>query len=192
MKFIPLLFVYSLYTHIFLFKFIDCTCGNTTLIPSGPSDCVPYSTESDICCYLTVMEAPATYSNCISLKPENLSPYFQVGNMQYKVNCTGVNDYKKLFPFEENYSHCGINNPTLPSECAKYDHDDNPCCLASTDPTFNETSHLLCYRYPSNPLKLKKNYTEISNDEMKLHFSCSCSNISLVYSVLFVIMIFIF
>ena len=162
-------------------------CGRTN--PQSAKDCIPYSNSTNLCCYLTSFNSPAEFSICINMKSSDVFSIINVGNMQYTVDCKGAPRYSELFPFEDEYKPCGVNNPSAPADCSKNKTDPSACCLASTTADFGENP--LCYYYPRNYLKEVMNYTEVNKKGKSLYFACSSSQWGYSLMVLFIFLILI-
>jgi hypothetical protein len=112
-----------------------------------------------------------------------------VGNMDYSINCTGIEKFDYYFPFEKEYRACGVQSPYLVRDCWKYNDNNTPCCLASIEPTFNYSYNPLCYYYPKNSNMEIKNYTEINREGRKLYFSCHNVIHKIIYSIISILII---
>ena len=82
------------------------TCNSITN-STNAEGCLTYSGDKFFCCSLYAINSPAPFSVCNAIPKDRTITLKSVGNMQYKVNCTGVKDYNKYFPFEEKYQACG-------------------------------------------------------------------------------------
>ena len=118
--------------------------------PVNSTDCLKtYSNSTDLCCLLSGLEVPSKFKSCIHLKSNAAFSYLTVGNLKYNVDCKGAPDYATYFPFEPQYSTCGIQSPIQTSDCSAFDTTTTSCCMASTDAAFNYNSNVLCYYYPN-------------------------------------------
>jgi hypothetical protein len=149
----------------------NCGPANNSM-PGGPQDCVPYSNSTDFCCFLNATNSPALFTRCINMKNTDVYSILTVGSMRYDVDCHGIKDYEKYFPFEAEYSACGYSHPSVSADCWRFNTDSQPCCLASTEPTFNPENNPLCYFFPEDSDFSVKNYTKTNKQGVKLYFSC--------------------
>lgn len=168
----------------------SCAPSNATF-PDGPADCIPYSNSTDFCCFLKASDSPATYTKCMRMKNTNVFSIITVGNMRYDVDCHGIKDYEKYFPFENEYKACGYQNPTVPGDCWRFNTDTAPCCLSSTNPTFDVNSNPLCYLFPEDSDFSVKNFSKINKNGTQLYFSCE-GKFAKNFNILFLIMLLLF
>jgi hypothetical protein len=148
---------------------------------TSPADCLPYSSDDYFCCFLYAINSPAQFQVCNAIPKNRTITLKSVGNMQYVVNCTGIDNYNQYFPFEGKYSPCGVQDPDVPSDCFRYSTDTETCCLAGTDADFNNP---LCYFY-NNTIG---NFTDNG-----FYFSCSSGflKINILYFLIMLIITFI-
>lgn len=169
-------------------------CGpsltNNTL-PSSAADCVPYSNSTDFCCYLNTTDAPSLYSACIFVESDNVFSVLNLGNMAYTVDCHGITDYYKYFPFEDEYVACGPQDPQDMGDCWKYNTNTSPCCLASTNDTFSSNLNLLCYLFPQNSAFQAMNYTEVNKYGQSIYFACQGNFLESFYFKIFSVVLLI-
>lgn len=166
-------------------------CGPNSLSPKNSSECVKYSNKTDFCCFLYAKNAIATFSSCISMTVDSYSSILRVGNMVYSIDCSAIENFYDYFPFEKDYTPCGIQNPVNPRDCSNYNIENNPCCLAATEPTFNYSLNPLCYYYPRNKLAETRNYSTQNSNGVKLYFSCNSLSFRIVYFLIFLIILLI-
>jgi len=148
-------------------------CGPSNLKPEKTADCLKYSNNTDFCCYLNSVDTPIPFKSCINIKFDNVFSYMTVGEMKYTVDCRGVPNYDELFPFEAEYTPCGIANPSIATDCWKYNSEDKPCCLSSIEPSFNSSYDPFCYFYPKNRDFQVAKYSEVNKNGKPLYFSCN-------------------
>jgi hypothetical protein len=147
-------------------------CGDNNSRPLNSLDCINYSNSTNLCCFLNATNGLVLFSVCASISKDDPYSSIKVGNMEYSIDCTGAPSYENYFPFNKDYSPCGSNNPLKMSDCWKYNSQNSPCCLGSTDPNFNKSSYPQCYNYPNNKLFENKNFSEFSIYGRKLYFAC--------------------
>jgi hypothetical protein len=148
-------------------------CGPANIsMPKGVQDCVPYSNSTDFCCFLNTTNSPALFTRCINMKNTDVYSILTIGSMRYDVDCHGIKDYDKFFPFESEYKACGYSHPSVSADCWKFNSNEAPCCLASTEPNFNPDYNPLCYFYPEDNDFSVKNFTKYNKQGVSLYFSC--------------------
>jgi hypothetical protein len=161
-------------------------CGPNS--PKSIDDCLKYSNSTNLCCLITNINGPVNYQQCINIYTDNTFTYSTVGNMQYTINCTGLYDYDRYFPFEQKYKPCGINNPSTSADCAFYSTQNSTCCMAGLDKYFAGNTN--CYHYSKNPDVLAVgNFTEINNYGVQLFFSCDSKFLFVNLFLVFIIML---
>jgi hypothetical protein len=141
----------------------------SSVVPNKTEDCIMYSDDTTLCCLLESVNTPLQYRICNSLPRNETTPLKRVSNMLYKINCTGIQDYEKYFPFEGRYTACGIQSPKNESDCALYSND-MACCLASTTKEFDKNP--MCYEYGNQNGNFQKDnfYFRCSSDYSKFTF----------------------
>jgi hypothetical protein len=155
---------------------------NSIINTSSPDQCIGYSGDDFFCCHLYSLNGPSDFKVCNAIPKNRTITLKTVGSMQYTVNCTGITNYYQYFPFEQYYQPCGIQDPDIAADCGKYSTDDQTCCLASTDDSFNLP---LCYYYGKDV----GNFT----DAHGYYFTCSlnASGISISYFlIMFILLLF--
>jgi hypothetical protein len=152
----------------------------STILPSTTEDCISASDDDSLCCLLEAVDTPLPYRICNSLPRNHTTPLKRVSNMLYKINCTGVEDYQKYFPFEGIYTACGIQNPKNESDCFPYPENNLTCCLASTTSGFDNNP--MCYLFGTQNGAFQKDgfYFRCSADALKL----SILFLSFIFSIL--------
>jgi hypothetical protein len=156
-------------------------CGKTN--PSSSADCVPYSNSTDLCCFVNSTNAPSAFSVCTTMKSSDVYSFITVGNMQYTVDCKGVPNYNELFPYDQDFSPCGINNPGEASDCNKYSIDSKACCITGTTQDFSGNTN--CYYYPRHISANPMNYTDSNRLGKTLYFWCDGCYLSMKIGIIF-------
>lgn len=165
-------------------------CSN--VIPNSVSDCMINSNSTNYCCLLKAYNVPAQFTTCISMPLDNTSPVITVGNMYYTVNCRGGKDFEIYFPFEDQYTACGVNNPIIASDCSKFNTNNIPCCIAANDTAMQNNP--TCYQYPKNNKLMTKNYTERNSvANINIYFACIGNYLGYkkIYLIMTIIILFI-
>lgn len=166
-------------------------CGNVTN-PKNVTECLPYSTEDYFCCLLTIEDSPSDFNTCYMVEKDTASSTeIQIGKITYKLNCSGIPDFYKYFPFEEKFKPCSTSNPKSISTCTDFEmENDSKCCLGiiKSYPDIRK-----CYSsigLTSNTI----NYTTSYGDEITL--ICSGNYIELAHgklnSILFYVIFLLF
>jgi hypothetical protein len=88
--------------------------------------------------------------------------------MLYNINCTGINDYAKYFPFEAKYTACGIQDPKNETDCSPYPDHNLTCCIV--DITSDFSSNPMCYLFGTQNGAFQDNgfYFRCSSDVLRL------------------------
>ena len=180
MNYLILIFISNLILFIYSGEFTDeCTNVNN---PKSPGDCIKHSYDPYFCCLLESTNTPLEYRVCNLIMKNATTPIKVVGKMNYRLNCTGVPDFEKYFPFENNYKACGVQYAYNESRCSIDNTDDKMCCLASTEPTFNSDYNPMCYYY--------KNQVGTFKDG-DFYFKCSSDIVKIKIFLLFLIILLI-
>lgn len=105
-------------------------CGNITN-PKGSNECLPFSTENFFCCLLTIENSPSDFNTCYVVEKDTASStVIQIGKITYKVDCSGIPNFYRYFPFEEKFKPCSTSNPKSISTCTDFKMENNAkCCL---------------------------------------------------------------
>ena len=146
-------------------------CGPDNYIPTEAVDCVNYSNETHICCYLKMLDSPADYQICYSMEKTNLAPIISNGKLTYTIDCTGIDDYDKLFPLESLYRPCGVQNPSVPGDCWPYSSGYGACCMAGDN--YNMEGDPFCYYFPDDHFE-KQNFTVQTLAGETYFVACHC------------------
>lgn len=162
-------------------------CGKIN--PTSTADCVPYSNSTDLCCFINSINAPSSFSVCTTMKYTDVYSFITVGNMQYTVDCKGVPNYTELFPYDQDYTPCGINNPGVASDCDKYSKNSKACCITGLTQDFSGNTN--CYYYPRHILANPMNYTDSNRQGKTLYFWCKANYLSIKFGIIFLFIIFI-
>lgn len=162
-------------------------CSNLTS-PSNVTECLKYSTQDYFCCYITIQDSPSNFSACYAIDKDTASSsVIQIGKLTYMVDCTGIPDYYKYFPFEEKFQACSIDNPKTIDSCTSYEMEgDQKCCmgLVKSYPDLRK-----CYSTIGITSNLV-NYTTSYGDELTLICSAEYFNINFLFFLFYLISIF--
>lgn len=182
---------WQLFKVLLMFTLLKITFNQGLCGPNAPKsteDCLKYSNSTNFCCLISNVNGPVDYKQCININSDNTFTYSTIGNMQYTINCTGLNNFDKYFPFEQNYKSCGISNPTTTADCASYSTQNSSCCMTALDSKFSGNTN--CYYYSKNSDVLAVGtYTEMNNYGVQLYFTCDSK---FLFVNLFLVFIFIY
>ncbi len=105
-------------------------CGNI-VDPKNSTQCLPFSTSDYFCCLLKIEDSPSNFNACYIVEKNTASStVIQIGKMTYKIDCSGITDFYKYFPFEEKFKPCSTSNPKSISTCTDFIMENNAkCCL---------------------------------------------------------------
>lgn len=162
-------------------------CGPTNITPNSTDDCIKYTTDTSWCCLLNATNVPALYTVCNYIHKDYPTPLITVGNMNYRMDCHGIDNFKQNFPFEDEYIPCGVQHPSTESDCSKYNKEENTCCMASTDNTFNNTNINYCYFYKSS----KGSFNTLNSENVNLYFKCNSIGLTYQSYIVFLLILFI-
>lgn len=178
-------------------SYVDCVgrCGPDNYIPTGPKDCIGYSNSTTACCYLTMRGAPADYSMCFYLNLSDVTPIISIGRLSFRVDCDGIPEFTNLFPLENLYLPCGVQDPLSPKDCWVYTTGRGACCMAGSSPKMNGEEDPFCYFFPEAKYDKKDFQVDTNVPGLKYYVSCKGDwmrlkkeNIfiyGIVYSILF-------
>ena len=150
-----------MFTLFLLFHFLKQVypygrCGPDFYIPTKASECVNFSNDTHVCCFLKMLDSPADYQICYSMERTNLAPIISNGKLTYTIDCTGIDGYDTLFPLESLYRPCGVQNPSVPGDCWPYSSGYGACCMAGNNA--NMEGDPFCYYFPDDHFE-KQNFT---------------------------------
>jgi len=151
-------------------------CGNFTN-PKNVTQCLPYSTDNYFCCLLRIENSPSEFQTCYVVEKNTASSsVIQIGKITYNIDCSGIPDFYKYFPFEEKFKPCSTSNPKSISTCTDFQEDDKSKCCLGIIKTYPDIRK--CYSsigLTSNII----NYTTSYGDEITLF--CKENYISLLF-----------
>jgi hypothetical protein len=166
-------------------------CGNITN-PKNVKECLPFSTQDDFCCLLTIDNSPSDFKTCYLVEKDTASStVIQIGKITYKVDCTGIPDFYKYFPFEEKFKTCSTSNPKSISTCTDFLMDNNAKCCLGIIKSYPDIRK--CYS-SIGLIANRINYTTSYGDEISLFCSGGylISLMGNLHKLLFYIVLFLF
>jgi hypothetical protein len=167
-------------------QYTDPFCGNG-INPKNSIDCLNYSTGDFHCCKMYMENSIAEFNTCYKImKNYTHASIINIGKSSYRIDCSGIKDYYKYFPFEEKFDPCGNSYPKSVSSCTDFlmENKNARCCLGKIK-AFPDYGN--CYStigLTSNVI----NYTTYYGDELTLF----CSKGYLSYKISFNFIFFIF